>query len=132
MTELLDDYTKATFPLELPWNGSGKVRLLAAFDGKVVGVSYGTYERDGETIEYLNQVLDWNGQGQFADNQYPEMNLPPPPAHTASVIAEYEDEIANLRERLDANPTAPKEWRSYDEANIQSLERAIAKLTGAA
>ena len=126
---LLDDYTKATFPLELKWGGCGKVRLLAAFDDKVVGVSYWTYENpDGTVTETLSQVLDWDGQGRFAGGAHPSMDLPPPPALVAGRVAEMRDEIAAIQKRLDAYPDAPPEWRSKDEANIRHLERRIAEL----
>jgi len=132
VSELLDDYTKATFPMELTWSGCGKVRLLAAFQNRVVGVSYGTFERDGETVEYLSQVLDWDGQGKFGtgDNSYPDMDLPPPPAKQAECIAAWEEEIAQCEGRLKGMPDAPQEWRRIDESRIAHLRAKITELIG--
>lgn len=129
--ELLDDYTKATFPLELEWGGAGKVRLLAAFGDKVVGASYWSQENpDGTVTETLSQVLDWDGRGMFAEGAHPSMDLPPPPAIVGDRIAELRDKIASIRERLDAHPDAPTEWRSRDEEEVRFLERKIAELEG--
>lgn len=132
-TELLDDYTEATFPYEVKWDGSGgKVRLYAAFGNRVVGVSYYTYEHDGETVESLGQVLNWDGQGKFGPDgtSYPTMDLPPPPAKLAETVAQWQAVIAETQARLDANPHAPDEWRNADERRVKSLRDKIAELTG--
>lgn len=128
--ELLDDYTKATFPLELPWGDHGKVRLLAAFENGVIGASYGTYERDGVTRETISQAIIWDGQGLFAEGQYEGMNLPPPPAKVAEKIAALEDEMASAQGRLDGMPDAPAEWRGVDERRIAAIIRQLSKLRG--
>lgn len=130
MTTLLDDYTKADFPLEVNWRGSGHVRLYAAFGDKVIGASY--YPATDDCGESLAQVLNWDGQGVFANGQYPEMNLPPPPANVAERINKLKNEIASAQSRLDANPDAPQEWRSIDERTIKRCEDEIARLTGRA
>lgn len=132
MTELLDDYRKATFPLEVNWGYYGSVRLLAGFENGVVGVTfYQSVEDDGKVIETLSQALTWDGQGIYADGQYPEMNLPPPPAHTQKRALELQDEIRVIQDRLDANPEAPPAWRIPDENRVKCLEKQIAKLIGA-
>ncbi len=133
MSELLDDYTKAAFPLEVAWPPNTlKVRLFAAFGDRVVGASYGTYERDGETVEWLSQVLDWDGQGKYGTSgaTYPDMDLPPPPARQAETIAVWEQEIAAAEARLSSAPDAPQEWRAIDERRITDLREKIARLTG--
>lgn len=128
MTELLDDYTKATFPLEVQWNDYVAVRLLAAFDNQVVGVSYYSFERDGEQVEYLRQALVWSGAGIFADGQYPEMNLPPPPAKCKDRVAEIEKLIVETQARLDQHPDAPAEWREADERRLRQWRAQLEKL----
>jgi hypothetical protein len=131
--DLLDDYTKATFPFETTFGDDHqKVRLYAAFGERVVGASYYTYEHDGEVTESLGQVLDWNGQGKFGSpgTSYPSMDLAPPPAKMAERVAELQQIVAEVQARLDSNPDAPTEWRSVDEKRITDLERVIARLTG--
>lgn len=128
---MLDDYTKAEFPYEIPnWNGYGMVRLYGAFDnGRVVGASYWISENeDGSQTEYLSQVLDWDGQGIFSRGQFDSMNLPPPPAKAAGRVKEISAQIAELEDRLSANPDAPVEWRSVDEAKIKSLREELSRL----
>lgn len=130
MDKLLDDYTKAEFPLDLPWK-YGRARLLAAFGDHVVGVIlFVQTNDDGSERLSLAQVLNWDGQGKFAGGEYPEMNLPPPPAKTADRVAELRDEMANCQGRLDGMPDAPAEWRGIDERRIRSILAEIEKITG--
>jgi len=131
-TELLDDYTKAQFPLVLKWgNGTANVRIVGACGDQVIGYSFSHYVDDsGDTIEYLSQALVWNGQGIFAEGQYPNMNLPPPASRTAERIAILEDEMSVRQGRLDANPDAPVEWRTIDEHRIIAIKREIASMRG--
>lgn len=129
--ELLDDYTKATFPYEVKWDDDGGlVRLYAAFGDRVVGASYWVTERNGERVESLRQALDWNGQGKFGtpDVSYPSMDLPPPPAKVGEHIARIELEIAEAEARLAANPDAPEAWRSVDERTVSKLRTSIDRL----
>lgn len=128
MTKLLDDYRNAAFPLEINWQEYGAVRLLAGFDNGVVGVSFFSREEDGKVIETFSQALTWDGQGIFGDGQYPEMNLPPPPATRHKRALELQDEIRAIQERLDANPDAPAAWREPDKNRIERIERQISKL----
>lgn len=130
--DLLDDYTKASFPYETTFSCGQKVRLYAAFGDRVVGASYRTYELDGETVEYLSQALDWDGQGRFGrpGTSYPSMDLAPPPAKMADSIARFEAEIAEAQARLDANPDAPEVWRSADERIVRQLSDKIESLVG--
>lgn len=105
MTELLDDYRKATFPLEVDWGGYGTVRLLAGFENGVVGVTfYQRIEDDGKVIETFSQALSWDGQGIYADGQSPDMNLSPPPAHKQKRALELQDEIRVIQDRLAWTP----------------------------
>jgi hypothetical protein len=129
--QLLDDYTKATFPCEVTFGNGQKVRLYAAFGDRVVGVSYYSWERDGEVIETLGQVLDWDSQGRFGQSgaSYPEMDLVPPPAKLAEGIARFEAEIAKAQARLDANPNAPEAWRSVDQRLVREMHDRIENLT---
>jgi len=133
--DLLDDYTKASFPYETTFGDDHqKVRLYAAFGDRVVGVSYYTYERDGEVSESLGQVLDWSGQGKFGSStdSYPQMDLAPPPAKVAERVADLQKIVAEIQARLDSNPDAPTEWRNLDERRVAGLGRVIARLTGSA
>lgn len=130
---MLDDYTKAEFPLDLEWkNGGRKVRLYGAMGKRVFGVSFRTYEVDGETFEELSQSLDWDGQGIFGSDpvQYSSMHLPPPPAKVAARVAELQDQIASAQGRLDGMPDAPQEWRTIDEKAIERAKAQIASLQG--
>ena len=130
---MLDDYTKAEFPLDLEWkNGGCKVRLYGTMGGRVFGVAFFTYEVDGETFEELSQSLDWDGQGIFGSDpvQYQSMHLPPPPAKAAAHIAELQDQIASAQGRLDGMPDAPQEWRTIDEKAIEQAKARIAHLQG--
>ena len=120
--ELFDDYTKATFPLEIVWHENGKVRLLAAFANGVVGVSY---HRDSDGTEYLSQALNWDDQGRFAGGKYPDMDLPPPPGKANVVANEWQREADAIQTRLDANPDAPEAWRAPDEQRLAALLRKI-------
>ncbi len=127
MTELLDDYTKAEFPLDIVRDSCVYVRLYGTMSGKVFGVTYFQYE--GRKPE-LSQPLVWDAQGIYSSGEYPAMNLPPPPALAESRIAELEDEIAAAQGRLDAMPDAPAEWRAVDERRIASNQRTIKQLLG--
>lgn len=129
MNDLLDDYTKAEFPLDLPWS-YGKCRLLGAIGDKVVGATcHITTHGDGSEILSLSQSLHWNGQGIYGSGEHPSMNLPPPPAKVAARVAELQDQIAEAQGRLDSAPDAPQEWRSIDERAITRNMAEIARLT---
>ncbi len=130
MTDLLDDYTKAEFPLDMPWR-YGRVRLYEAFGDKVVGACF-VVSTDLEGREVLNpqQSIIWNGQGIYAEGRHPEMNLPPPPAKIAENITAMQEQIEAAQARLDAMPDAPPEWRGVDERLIAHNEAAIEKLRG--
>ena len=73
MTEPLDDYTKAEFPLDLQWQDFIMVRLFGVIGDRVVGASF-TVNSDG--TEVVSQVLDWAGNGEWSSGEYPHMNLP--------------------------------------------------------
>jgi len=125
---MLDDYTKAQFPLDVKWQGGPTVRLYGTMSGRVFGVSFRTYEVDGETHDHFSQSLDWDGQGIYGGGGYPSMNLVPPPAAVIGHIASIRAEIAAAQARLDAMPEAPVEWRRVDEANISRLTKALEQL----
>lgn len=127
--ELLDDYTKADFPLDLPWN-YGRVRLLAAFGDRVVGaVCTVSKAEDGSEVLTFQQSLSWSGDGKYDNGNHPTMDLPPPAA-VANRVHELREEKARCQERLDAMPDAPVEWRSADKRRIASITRDLAQLTG--
>lgn len=128
MNELLDDYTKATFPLEVMRPNGGHVRLLAAIGERIVGIIYHP-GKDGKP-DALSQVVDWDRFGVFGNGQYPTMDLPPPPAMVGKRIAELEDERASAQGRLDGMPDAPAEWRGIDERRIVEIDQTIASLRG--
>lgn len=128
---MLDDYTKAEFPLDLHWpNGNSRVRLYGTIGKRVIGASFRTYEVDGEICEDFGQSLDWDGQGLFGSNadQYPTMHLPLPPAMRESRVTALQDEIDAARDRLNSFPDAPPEWRAADERKIASNEEKIAQI----
>lgn len=130
---MLDDYTKAEFPLDLVWkNGGCMVRLYGVIGKRVIGASFRTYQVDGETFEDFGQSLDWDGQGIFGSDPiaYASMHLPPPPAKIAEKVAELQDRIASAQGRLDGMPDAPQEWRSIDERMIERAKAQIAFLQG--
>ena len=96
-----EDYTKATFPMDIKRPGIGNtgwVRLYGAMQDKVFGIIW-----YGETFEtgYPSQAILWNGDGSYGDHKghYPDMDLPPPPAHRSARIAELRADIANLQDR---------------------------------
>lgn len=125
---MLDDYTKAQFPLDVKWGNGTTVRLYGTMSGSVFGVSFFTREVDGETREDFSQSLHWDGQGIYGGGGYPSMNLAPPPAAVVGRIAEIRTEIAAAQARLDAMPDAPVEWRRVDEANIDRLNKTLEQL----
>jgi hypothetical protein len=130
---MLDDYTKAKFPLDVDWpNGGCKVRLYGAIGGRVIGAAFRAYEVDGELIEDFSQSLDWDGQGLFGGDptEYESMHLPPPPAVVEQRIIAMQDDLAIIRARLDQWPDAPDEWRKRDLEKVERLERQIAQLKG--
>ena len=126
MTELLDDYTKATFPLDIDLGDMHHARLLATDGVSVVGVFW--YGDDFRIEAHAHHA--WRGDGRWlADpNADAIMHLPPPPALVSARIAEYEAEIASCQARLDANLDAPEAWRKADEVCIGKLQRMIAAL----
>lgn len=129
MTELLDNYCNATFPLDVFFaDGRHQAHLFCASSHRVYGVSFypGT---DGEPS--WSQALDWAGDGSFGAEgrgHFPSMDLAVPPALVDAQCAKYEAEIAEYQARLDANPDAPEAWRKNDEAVIGNLQRMIARL----
>lgn len=132
---MLDDYTKAEFPLDVRWrNGTSKVRLFAAMGGRVIGASFTerTDEEGNVVGENFGIALDFDGLGRFGSEPgtHPDMDLPPPPALVAAKIAELEDLIASAQGRLDGMPDAPQEWRAIDEKAIAAASAKIAILRG--
>lgn len=126
MTELLDNYCNATFPLDVDLGGTRHARLLATDGESVVGVTwYGDSFHMGSHCAYI-----WNGDGKWGSDPSAGhlMHLPPPPALVDAQCAKYEAEIAEYQARLDANPNAPEAWRKADEVVIGRLQRMIEQL----
>lgn len=121
-------YKDVTFPFDTEISGgTAKVRLLACvsndYSTKLVGY---TYYGDPETD--CSQALEWDENGIFGGGAHPSMNLAPPPGAVEGLLAAMNAEIAEIRQRLDANPNAPEAWRSADERRLRSLEGAVANL----
>ena len=125
MTEPLDDYTKAQFPLDLQWQDFIMVRLFGVIGERVIGASY-TVNSDG--TEAVSQVLDWAGTGEWSSGEYPNMNLPMTPARMNDHRSFLRSERAAITERLEAYPGAPEEWRSKDEKRLADIDRELAEL----
>jgi len=129
MTDLLENYSHATFPMEVQW-GDSRVRLMAGFPrhgkhGTVVGFSYNV---DSEGNEYVSQHLDWDGLGRFAEGLHSSMDLPPPPAIVDDSVQRLLAQMTIIKDRLSAFPDAPDEWRARDEQEIRAIERKIISL----
>ena len=125
MTEPLDDYTKAEFPLDLQWQDFIMVRLFGVIGDRVVGASF-TVNSDG--TEAVSQVLDWAGNGEWSSGEYPHMNLPMTPARMHERRSFLRGERAAITGRLETYPGAPEEWRSKDEKRLADIDRELAKL----
>jgi hypothetical protein len=125
-----EDYTQVTFPYDTLLGGDTKARLLATDGRLVIGCTvYGEGER-----ESFGQALSWNADGTFGQEgrSYPTMDLPPPPARAAEMVAVVDDELAAARDRLAKYPDAPAEWLDRDKSTIAQLEARRARLLGIA
>ncbi len=126
----IQTYKDVSFPFDTEMvGGSPKVRLLAAvgcdeWGWKIIGY---TYHGDDPLVECA-QTIAWDAQGTFADGQYREMNLVPPPGAVEAQIASMTAEVDAIRLRLAENPNAPLEWRSADERRLASIEKAAGNL----
>lgn len=128
MADAPEDYTKVDFPFDTLCGGDTKARLFATDGNIVLGCTvYGDGER-----EHFGQALAWNPDGTFGSQgeSYPTMDLPPPPARAAEMVASIDIELGATRTRLDQYPDAPVEWRARDEATIKRLEARRARLLG--
>jgi hypothetical protein len=126
----IEDYRRATFPMDLTSPSGRSIRLLGVIGDRIIGAVW-----HGESIEtaWSVQALTWNGNGQYSDDgHYPEMDLPPPPSQRIAAIAALRQDIAIRQARLDANPDAPDEWRNTDMHQIRLAEAKIAALNPSA
>lgn len=125
-----EDYTKVEFPYDTLCGGDTRARLFATDGNIVIGcIVYGEGER-----EYYGQALSWNPDGTFGSQgqSYPTMDLPPPPARAAEMVASLEAELQAAQERLAAYPDAPAEWLDRDKSTITRLTSRRSKLLGIA
>lgn len=132
MTTLLDDYTKATFPLDVRFaDRSQMARLFCASASRVYGVSYYLGD-DGQPI--WSQALDWAGDGSFGRDmgrgQYPSMDLEIAPMQREAHKDELEHTLSECALRLAENVDAPAEWRAIDEEKMAQARRELAQLNG--
>lgn len=132
MTTLLNDYTKATFPLEVETAAGGRATLFGVFNNLVVGAVW--WGENQETAWSVDGRV-WDGRGRYkTTNPWTPSNLDlvPPPGLVGEEVALIRAEISRLEARISAHPAAPEEWMAPDRAKIKDLNDNLKRLEGGA